>query len=69
MIAEHKQRRLQQRTEQQQRSANSFAASARSFIVEHAKPNVRRWFEIARRLGLHPESLEPIPGGLVARWG
>ena len=69
VIAEHKQRKQQQRTEQQQRSANSFAASARSYIIEYAKLNVRRWFEIARRLGLHPESLEPIPGGLVARWG
>ena len=69
VIAEHKQRKQQQRAEQQHRSANSFAACARSYIIEHAKPNVRRWFEIARRLGLHPDSLEPISWRPAARWG
>jgi integrase len=69
VFAEHKQRKQQQRTEQQHRSANTFAACARSFIIEHARPNVRRWSEVARRLGLQPDDLEPIADGLVARWG
>jgi integrase len=49
-------------------AANTFAAAARAYIAEYAKPKTRRWWETAKLLGLHPNDLTPIPGGLAARW-
>ncbi len=53
-------------------AADTFAAAARNFIEEHAKPKTRRWRETARLIGL----AYPIDGGepseikdsLIARW-
>jgi integrase len=49
-------------------SANTFAAAARDFIEGHARKKVRRWHELARFLGLKPDTLELIPKGLADRW-
>jgi hypothetical protein len=68
VAADHKARKHHQRAEIEERSANTFAAAARMFIEEHARPKTRRWFETARLLGLRPDDLEPIPDGLVDRW-
>jgi integrase len=48
-------------------ATNTFGAAARAFIVEHARPNTRRWRETAAMLGLRPE-LEVVRGGLAERW-
>jgi integrase len=51
---------------------NSFAAVARQFIDEHARPNTRRWLETARYLGWdYSDETAPTmtKGGLAAaRW-
>src|SRR5262249_2352770 len=49
-------------------AANTFAGAARDFIEQHARKKVRRWQELARLLGLKPETLELIPKGLADRW-
>lgn len=49
-------------------AANTFAGAARDFIEQHARRKVRRWKELARLLGLEPETLELIPKGLADRW-
>jgi integrase len=72
VVAEHfveKQRRREAAVEQH---VNTFAAAARAFIDEHARPKTRRWRETARLLGLsYPlDGGKPteIKGGLAARW-
>jgi integrase len=67
-IAEHKARKHRQRVELIDRGKNTFAAAARSYVEEYARPKQRRWPETARLLGLQPPDLEPIAGGLVQRW-
>jgi integrase len=67
-IADNKARKHRQRAEIEERGANTFAAAARMFIEEHARPKTRRWYETARLLGLRPDDLEQIPGGLSQRW-
>ena len=49
-------------------AANTFATAARDFIEGHARRKVRRWHELARFLGLRPDTLELIPKGLADRW-
>jgi integrase len=49
-------------------AANTFAGAAKDFIEQHARKKVRRWQELARLLGLEPETLAPIPKGLAERW-
>jgi integrase len=68
-VADHKARRHRQKAELEERGANTFANAARQFIEEHAVPKTRRWPETARLLGLQPEDLSPILGGLAIRWG
>jgi integrase len=68
VIADHRARRHRQRAEIEQRGVNTFAAAARMFIEEHARSKTRRWFETARLLGLHPDDLSPISGGMAERW-
>ena len=68
VVADHKARKHRQRTEIQERHAGTFSAAARMFIEEYAKPKTRRWFETARLLGLRPDDLQPITGGLAQRW-
>ena len=67
-IAAHKARKHRQRAELIHRGNNTFAAAARAYVEEHAKPKQRRWPETARLLGMQPNSLEPIAGGLAGRW-
>jgi integrase len=54
-------------------AATASGALLRQFIEEHAKPNVRRWRELALTLGLHYPVTgggDPVEtrGGLAARW-
>jgi integrase len=48
--------------------AHTFAAAARSFVEQHARPKTRRWRETARLLGLEPSDLTIISRGLADRW-
>jgi integrase len=68
-IADHKARKHRRRAELIHRSNNTFAAAARAYVEEHAKLKQRRWPETARLLGMQPNSLEPMAGGLAERWG
>jgi integrase len=69
VVAEYKVRRERRRAEVADRGASSFAALARQYVEEHAKPKVRGWRELARSLGLDPDAdLEPISGGIAQRW-
>ena len=68
-VADHKARKHRQRTEIAEGNASSFAAVARQFIEEHARPHTRRWQETARMLGYQPEDLSLIPDSLAVRWG
>jgi integrase len=72
VIAEHAAARHRRRVDSEQAGASTFAVLARQFIEEHGKPNVRRWREVARVLGLdYPlDGGEPTEtaGGLVQRW-
>jgi integrase len=48
---------------------NTFAAAAKDFIEQHARPKVRHWREMARLLGFDPKNdLAIISNGLAARW-
>lgn len=52
-------------------AANTFAAAARLFIDEHARPKTRRWRETARILGWdysNPDEPVPVEKSLSARW-
>jgi integrase len=72
VVADHRARRHRRRAEIEERGANTYAAAARKFIDEHARPKTRRWPETARLLGLrYPKGdgdPEEIPGSLVERW-
>ena len=68
-VADHKARKHRLLAEIEERNASGFALAARQFIEEHARPKTRRWQETAKMLGLRPEDLSPIPGGLALRWG
>jgi integrase len=67
-IANHKANKERARATSVTDAANTFAAAARAYIAEYAKPKTRRWWETAKLLGLHPADLTLIPGGLAARW-
>ena len=68
VIGEHKVRRHRQRAEIADRGSNSFAALAREYINEHARPKVRDWRRLARNLGLDVGDLSLVPSGLASRW-
>jgi integrase len=70
VIAERRAAKHRQRTELADKNGKTFAAAARTFIEEYAKPQTRRWYETARLLGLDPidDELKTIPHGLVERW-
>jgi integrase len=72
VAADRRAQRHRQRAELEERSANTFAAAARMFIEEYARPKTRRWLETARLLGLRysKDGSEPeqTKGGLVERW-
>jgi integrase len=48
--------------------AKTFAAAASDFVTQYAKPKQRNWKETSRFLGLDPETLDPLKGGVVDRW-
>src|SRR5262249_30971403 len=72
-VAEHKANKRRRRAAKEQTNGGSFGVLARQFIEEHAKPNVRRWRNIAGLLGLvYPlDDDKPVvsEGGLMERWG
>jgi integrase len=68
VIADHKARKHRQRIELIDRSKNTFAAAARDYVEEYARAKHRRWHETAGMLGLRPDDLTPIHGGLAQRW-
>jgi integrase len=67
-VADHKARKHRQRTELAVAAKNTFAAAVHDYVTDHAKQKQRRWKETARLLGLHADSLDPIPDGLAQRW-
>jgi integrase len=66
--AAHLKAKADQRVAAQHAASNTFASAARDFIDKHARPKVRRWKELARLLGIEPDTLELIPKGLADRW-
>lgn len=70
-ITEHKAVKQQQQREVEKYTSNSFAAVAKQFIDEHARPETRRWRETARYFGLvysNEDQPGKIKGGLADRW-
>jgi integrase len=49
-------------------SSDKFAGSALDFVKQHAMRKTRRWKGTARMLGLDPDDLLAIKGGLADRW-
>lgn len=72
VIENHKVAKRRRRIETEQAAANTFGVLVRQFIEEHAKPNVRRWRDVAMMLGLrYPrDGGEPTDNGdgLSQRW-
>jgi integrase len=68
VAADRRAQRHRLHAENKERTANTFASAARMFIEEYARPKTRRWFETAPLLGLKPDDLQAIPGGLADRW-
>ena len=71
VIGERAADKRRRHAEREHATATAFGALIRQFVDEHAKPNVRRWEEIARVLGLHyPREGEPVVArdGLAERW-
>src|SRR4029079_2340604 len=72
VVADHRARRHRQRTEIEERAANTFAAAARAYVNEYARPETRNWLETARLLGLrYPKEdgeADEAKGGLAQRW-
>ncbi len=50
------------------RAENTFAQAAIDFIEQHARAKTRTWRDRARILGLRPDGLELMAGGLADRW-
>ena len=69
VISDHTLAKRRRKTEAATIRSNAFGAAAKSFIEQHARPRLRSWVTTARLLGLEPQSLEPINGGLAHRWG
>ncbi|MGE0750822.1 MAG: tyrosine-type recombinase/integrase [Variibacter sp.] len=59
VVAEHAASRRRRILVEQEATTNTFAAGARDFVEEHARPKTRRWRETARLLGL----VYPLDGG------
>jgi Arm DNA-binding domain len=68
VISDHHSAKRRRKTEAATMNANAFGAAAKSFIEQHARPQTRSWVNTARLLGLEPQSLKPIRGGLCERW-
>ena len=72
VIALSKAERQRQGNSTGDRTQNAFPVHVRDFIDRHARPNVRRWREIARILGLNfsinGDEPTTIKSGLCQRW-
>ena len=68
VIADHARAKRRRKSDHEQRAAQNFAVTARRFIVEYAKPQLRSWDTSARLLGFSPTTLEPVKDGLAERW-
>ncbi|MGY3690704.1 integrase [Bradyrhizobium sp. USDA 3240] len=80
VAAEHKTRKVRQRTEKERQTATAFGVCVRRFFIEYkvkkSSTRPRRWYETAALLGLRwlvgsdPAKVEPevIDGGLAQRW-
>ena len=74
VVADHKAAKHRRRVETETLAANTFHVAVRSFIEEHARPNIRIWRRTARLLGLdysledHDAARTEIHGGLAERW-
>jgi integrase len=67
IFAKYQEERRRRRIAAVEAHENSFLEAARAFVIEHARPKVRTWKELARNLGLD-EDLEIRQGGLAQRW-
>lgn len=68
VISDHMAAKRRRKIDHAERTTNAFAPLARRFIEEYARPKTRSWASSARLLGLAPNSLEPVKGGLAERW-
>jgi integrase len=72
VVADRAAAKHRRRTAIEESAANTFAAAARRFIDEQARPETRRWTTTARHLGFaypkHGGEPEVIRGGLAERW-
>jgi integrase len=68
VINDHHSAKRRRKSEHEQRSVQGFAAAARRFILEYAKPSLRTWDTSARQLGFNPRTTDPMPDGLAHRW-
>lgn len=62
--------RIAARAGSQTTEAGTFAAAARRYIAEYARPKTRRWEQTARMLGLRPDDLETVTtkGSIAYSW-
>jgi integrase len=67
IFAKYQDQRHRRRVAVAEAHDHSFLEAVKAFVVEHARPKVKTWKEIARNLGLD-EDLQPRPGGLASRW-
>ena len=66
VIADHATAKRRRKADHEQRATQGFAAAARRFIAEYAKPQLRSWETSARLLGFKPSTLEPMKDGLAS---
>jgi integrase len=68
VVADRAAEKQRRKSAADERARNSFALAARKFVEEYAMPRTRRWKSTARNLGLRPDGLDTIRGGLAERW-
>jgi integrase len=67
VVGHHRAEKHRRRVALVESSASTFAAVAKAFIVEHARPKTRGWVETAANLGFD-SGMNLKPNGLAARW-
>jgi integrase len=67
VVGRHRTEKHERRVALVEASVSTFAAVARDFVVEHARPKTRGWVGTARSLGLD-DDLSIRPGSLADRW-
>ena len=68
VVADAKAANRRKRQAHAELAANSFGKAAAAYIAYAKRRGQRRWREAAKFLGLDPDSLEPLAGGLAERW-